>query len=220
MLAPKAKSVIYLHMAGSPSQLALFDYKPTLVRLNGQNCPDEFLKGKRFAFIKGVPKMLGTPFKFARHGANGVWLSEVWKHLPGVLDDVAIVKSMNTEQFNHAPAQLLLHTGTQLLGGASTRSLGNLRPGDRQSGSSRLRRPDQRRKNGRCRRQCLGQRISARHLPGRSVPDGWRPGPLPVEPRRPRSRRPPPDARRPAPTQRHAGAGHRRSRYDHPHLAI
>ena len=119
MLAPKAKAVIYLHMAGSPSQLDLFDYKPTLVRLNGQNCPDEFLKGKRFAFIKGVPKMLGTPFKFAQHGPAGVWLSEVWKHLPNVLDDVAIVKSMNTEQFNHAPAQLLLHTGTQLLGGAS-----------------------------------------------------------------------------------------------------
>ena len=118
-IAPKAKAVIYLHMAGAPSQLDLFDYKPALVPLNGKDCPDEFLKGKRFAFIKGVPKMLASPFKWAQHGPNGVWLSEVWKHLPQVLDDVAIVKSVNTEQFNHAPAQLLLHTGTQLLGGAS-----------------------------------------------------------------------------------------------------
>jgi len=118
-IAPKAKAVIYLHMAGSPSQLDLFDYKPALVPLNGKDCPDEFLKGKRFAFIKGVPKMLASPFKWAQHGPNGVWLSEVWKYLPQVLGDVAIVKSMNTEQFNHAPAQLLLHTGTQLLGGAS-----------------------------------------------------------------------------------------------------
>jgi hypothetical protein len=117
--APKAKAVIYLHMAGAPSQLDLFDYKPELVRLNGKDCPDEFLKGKRFAFIKGVPKMLGSPFKWAQHGPSGAWLSDVWKHLPGVLGDVSIVKSMNTEQFNHAPAQLLLQTGTQLLGGAS-----------------------------------------------------------------------------------------------------
>jgi hypothetical protein len=119
MFAPKAKAVIYLHMAGAPSQLDLFDYKPKLVELNGQDCPEAFLKGKRFAFIRGVPKMLGTPFKFAQHGRAGVWLSDCWKHLPAVLDDVAVVRSMNTEQFNHAPAQLLLHTGTQLLGGAS-----------------------------------------------------------------------------------------------------
>lgn len=117
--APKAKSVIYLHMAGAPSQLDLFDYKPELVIHSGEPCPDEFLKGKRFAFIKGVPKMLGTPFQWARHGPSGAWLSEVWKHLPGALDKVAIVKSMTTEQFNHAPAQLFLQTGTQLLGGAS-----------------------------------------------------------------------------------------------------
>ncbi|MGH7959762.1 MAG: DUF1501 domain-containing protein, partial [Opitutaceae bacterium] len=117
--APKAKNVIYLHMAGAPSQLDLFDYKPVLVKHSGENCPDEFLKGKRFAFIKGVPKMLGTPFRFAQHGQSGAWLSEVWRHLPGVLGEIAIVKSMTTEQFNHAPAQLFLHTGTQLLGGAS-----------------------------------------------------------------------------------------------------
>ena len=65
--APKAKSVIYLHMAGAPSQLELFDYKPELVKYNGKPCPDELLKGKRFAFIKGVPKMLGTPYQFKQH---------------------------------------------------------------------------------------------------------------------------------------------------------
>lgn len=115
----KAKAVIYLHMAGSPSQLDLFDYKPTLNKHNGEPCPKEFLEGKRFAFIRGVPNMLGSPFRFAQHGPSGAWLSSVWNHLPKVLGDIAIVKTMQTEQFNHAPAQLFLHTGTMLLGGAS-----------------------------------------------------------------------------------------------------
>src|SRR5262245_45974313 len=117
--APKAKAVIYLHMAGSPSQLDLFDYKPELVKFNGKPCPKEYLEGKRFAFIRGVPNMLGTPFKFKQHGKSGAELSELWKHLPDVVDDIAIVKSCTTDQFNHAPAQLYLQTGTNLLGGAS-----------------------------------------------------------------------------------------------------
>ena len=115
----KAKAVIYLHMAGSPSQLDLFDYKPELVKHNGQPCPKEFLEGKRFAFIRGVPNMLGTPFQFAQHGPGGAWLSQLWTHLPKALEHIAIVKTMHTEQFNPAPAQLFLHTGTMLLGGAS-----------------------------------------------------------------------------------------------------
>jgi len=118
-LPAKAKSVIYLHMAGSPSQLDLFDEKPALRKFNGKPCPDEYLKGKRFAFIKGVPNMLGTPFSFARHGQSGALLSEVWQHLPRVIDEFAVVKSVHTDQFNHAPAQLYLHTGTSLFGGAS-----------------------------------------------------------------------------------------------------
>ncbi len=118
-LPAKAKNVIYLHMAGSPSQLDLFDPKPALQKFSGKPCPDEYLKGKRFAFIKGVPNMLGTPFKFARHGQAGVELSEVWTHLPSVIDEFAVVKSMHTDQFNHAPAQLYLHTGTSQFGGAS-----------------------------------------------------------------------------------------------------
>src|SRR5262245_27337810 len=116
---PKAKAVIYLHMAGSPSQLDLFDYKPELVKFNGKPCPKEYLEGKRFAFIRGVPNMLGTPFKFAQHGKCGAELSELWKHLPEVVDDIAIVKSCVTDQFNHAPAQLYLQTGTSQFGGAA-----------------------------------------------------------------------------------------------------
>ena len=109
--APKAKRAIYLHMAGAPSQLDLFDYKPKLIELNGQPCPESLFKKERFAFIKGVPKMLGTPHKFARHGQSGAELSSMLPHLATVADDIAIVRSMHTEQFNHAPAQLFLHTG-------------------------------------------------------------------------------------------------------------
>jgi len=108
---PRAKHVIYLHMAGSPSQLDLFDYKPKLVELNGQKCPDELLKNERFAFIKGVPTMLGTPHKFAKHGASGAELSSIIPHLAEVADDLCIVRSMVTDQFNHAPAQIFLNTG-------------------------------------------------------------------------------------------------------------
>ncbi len=113
---PTAKRVIFLHMAGSPPNLDLFDHKPELVKRSGQDCPDEFIKGKRFAFTKGVPKLLGTPRKFAQHGDSGVWLSDAWQHLPEVVDDLTFVHSMNTDQFNHAPAQLMLYTGSPRLG--------------------------------------------------------------------------------------------------------
>jgi hypothetical protein len=108
---PRAKRVIYLHMAGAPSQLDLFDYKPKLVEMNGQPCPESLFKKDRFAFIKGVPKMLGTPHRFDRHGAGGIELSELLPHLASVADDLCVVRSMYTDQFNHAPAQLFLHTG-------------------------------------------------------------------------------------------------------------
>jgi len=109
--AAKAKHVIYLHMTGSPPHLDLFDYKPELVRLNGQDCPDEFLKGKRFAFTSGVPKLLGTPRTFTQHGEGGVWMSDAIPHLHTVADELCVIRSMNTDQFNHAPAELLMHTG-------------------------------------------------------------------------------------------------------------
>ena len=117
--APKARAVIYLHMAGSPSQLDLLDYKPELIKYNGKPCPDELLKGKRFAFIKGVPQMMGTPFQFSQHGESGGWVSELLPNFSNVIDDVTIIRSMTTEQFNHAPAQLFLHTGNSRFGAAS-----------------------------------------------------------------------------------------------------
>jgi hypothetical protein len=113
---PRARRAIYIHMAGSPSQLDLFDYKPKLTELNGQPCPESLFKKDRFAFIKGVPKMLGTPHKFARHGQSGAQISNLLPHLSTVTDDLCIIKSMFTEQFNHAPAQLFLHTGSPRLG--------------------------------------------------------------------------------------------------------
>lgn len=113
---PRAKSVIYLHMAGAPSQLELFDYKPELIKMDGQPCPQSFLEGKKFAFIRGVPKMLGTTAKFKQHGQSGAWISNYLPHLQTIADDLCILKSVTTDQFNHAPAQLMLHTGSARLG--------------------------------------------------------------------------------------------------------
>lgn len=118
-LPAKAKHVIYLHMAGSPSQLELLDYKPELKKYDGQLCPKEYLEGKRFAFIKGVPKMLAPMFQFAQHGQSGQWISELLPNLARCADDIAVVRSMRTDQFNHSPAQLLIHTGQARLGNPS-----------------------------------------------------------------------------------------------------
>lgn len=115
----KAKRVIYLHMAGAPSQHELFDYKPELEKLNGKECPKEFLEGKQFAFIQGVPKMLGPQYSFKQYGESGSWVSDRLPHFSKVVDDVCFIKSMHTDQFNHGPAQLLLHTGDAKLGHAS-----------------------------------------------------------------------------------------------------
>lgn len=112
----KAKSVIYLHMAGAPSQLELFDYKPELQKLNGEDCPQSLLEGKRFAFIRGVPKMLGPCAEFAQRGQSGAWISERLPHLITVADEISFLKAVQTDQFNHAPAQLLMHTGSARLG--------------------------------------------------------------------------------------------------------
>ncbi len=114
--APKAKRVIYLHMAGSPPQLDLFDDKPKLRELNGQECPAEYLKNERFAFIKGVPKLLGSPYKFARHGESGVLMSELLPNLASCADEMTVIRSMHTDQFNHAPAQMFLYTGSPRFG--------------------------------------------------------------------------------------------------------
>lgn len=115
-LPAKAKSVIYLHMAGSPPQQELFDYKPKLQEYNDKDCPDEYLQGERFAFIKGHPQLLGTPYKFSRHGESGQEISELLPLLASLSDDICIVRSMHSDQFNHAPAQMLLYTGSPQFG--------------------------------------------------------------------------------------------------------
>jgi uncharacterized protein (DUF1501 family) len=111
MLRPKAKRVIYLHMIGAPSQLDLFENKPELNKRHGEECPESLLKGRRFAFIGGKLKLAGTQWKFAKHGQSGQEMSELLPHLATVADDIAIVKTLHTEEINHAPAQMFLHTG-------------------------------------------------------------------------------------------------------------
>ena len=110
--AGKAKSVIYLHMAGSPPQHDLFDFKPELIKHNLQPCPEKYTKGERFAFIKGTPKLLGSPHPFEKCGESGATISSVLPNLKTVADDLCFIKSMYTDQFNHAPAELLLYTGS------------------------------------------------------------------------------------------------------------
>ena len=118
-LAAKAKNVIYLHMSGGPPQQDLFDYKPKLNEYHMQPCPDELLKGQRFAFIEGHPKLLGSPHKFRRQGQCGAWVTELLPRFGELVDEVAFVKSMQTDQFNHAPAELLLFTGSARAGRAA-----------------------------------------------------------------------------------------------------
>ena len=113
---PKVKRVVYLHMSGGPPHLDLFDYKPELVKWNDKPCPDEFLKGRRFAFTSGVPKLMGTPRTFAQYGKGGLWMSDAIPNLQSVADELCLIKSLNTDQFNHTPAELLLFTGSPRAG--------------------------------------------------------------------------------------------------------
>ncbi|MBE2284881.1 MAG: DUF1501 domain-containing protein [Prosthecobacter sp.] len=119
MIPARAKRVIYLHMAGSPSQLEMFDYKPELQKLHLKDAPASFLEGKRFAFIKGVPKVLAAQFKFAQQGQSGQWMSELMPQLAKVIDKISVIRTVHTDQFNHAPAQLFVHTGSPRLGSPS-----------------------------------------------------------------------------------------------------
>lgn len=114
--AAKVRRVIYLHMAGAPSQLELFEHKPELKRFDGQDCPASFLAGKRFAFISGVPKLLGSQYPFHQAGESGQWISDRLPYMEKEVDDLCFIRSMRTDQFNHAPAQLLVHTGNPRLG--------------------------------------------------------------------------------------------------------
>jgi uncharacterized protein (DUF1501 family) len=114
--AAKAKNIIYLFMMGAPSQLDLFDEKPKLRQYHNQPVPEDVIKGERFAFIKGVPKLLGSPYQFKQYGQSGASVSNLLPHLTGIVDDVAFVKSVHTNHFNHAPAQIFMNTGHTIVG--------------------------------------------------------------------------------------------------------
>jgi hypothetical protein len=114
----RAKNVIYLFMAGGPSQLELFDYKPKLIELNGQPVPPSLIEGKRFAFMDSShgTKLMGTRRQFARHGQSGAWVSELFPHTAKIVDDISLVHSCQATLFNHAPAKLFMNTGSGQFG--------------------------------------------------------------------------------------------------------
>ncbi|PYT25848.1 MAG: sulfatase [Acidobacteria bacterium] len=116
----KAKSVIYLFMAGGPSQFELFDFKPSLQKYNNQAVPDSLMAGKRFAFMdsftKDKPKLLGTSRNFKRYGRSGAWVSDLLPHIAGISDDITFLKGVSTENFNHGPAKCFVNTGSTRFG--------------------------------------------------------------------------------------------------------
>lgn len=114
--SPRAKHVIYLFMSGAPSQLDLFDYKPALVKFDGKPVPQEVVKDQRYAFIQRDAALMASRFGFSRHGESGAEISEILPHLSRVSDEIAFIKSVWTTQFNHAPAQIFMNTGSPQLG--------------------------------------------------------------------------------------------------------
>jgi hypothetical protein len=127
--APKAKNVIYLFMAGGPSHIEMFDYKPQLAKFDGTLPPQELLKGYRAAFINPNSKLLGPKFKFAKYGQAGAEISELLPYTARIVDDITIVKSMVTDAFNHAPGQLMMNTGAMIFGRPSFGSWRVANPG-------------------------------------------------------------------------------------------
>ena len=118
--APKAKNVIYFHLVGAPSHLDLFDYKPELQKRNGELCPKEMFEGKQLAFIRSRPTLLGTSkeskYEFKKCGKSGIRVSNLLPHLQTVADDMCFIRTLHTEQFNHAPAQMFMQTGFERFG--------------------------------------------------------------------------------------------------------
>jgi len=114
--APKAKNVIFLFMAGGPSQLELFEPKPKLQELSGQVIPQSYVENKRFAFLKKDAKLLGTQRRFARHGESGHTISECLPHLASIADEVTFLRSVKTDVFNHGPAKFFMNTGSPRFG--------------------------------------------------------------------------------------------------------
>src|SRR5215831_17700499 len=114
--APKAKSVIYLDQAGGVPHVDMFDYKPTLAKRDQEPVPESLINGERFAFIRGTPKLQKSPWEFKQYGQSGAWLSSLLPYTAKVVDDIALVRSMYTTQFNHGPAQCFQFTGHQIPG--------------------------------------------------------------------------------------------------------
>ena len=201
----KAKQVIYLHLTGSPPNLDLYDYKPELVKRDGQDCPDTFLKGRTFAFTTGVPKLLGTPRKFAQHGeGRPVDVRRRAASARASPTRCASIHSMYTEQFNHAPAELLLYTGSPRSGRPAMGAWVDLWTGDREREPARLRRADLQRRAAQRRQELLRQRLSALGVSGRAVPLEGRSGAVCLRPAGHGPRPAPPEPRRPARPQRAA----------------
>jgi len=116
MFPPKVKNVIFLHMAGGPSQLEMFDHKPKLKEFDGKVAPDELIKGKRFAFMdtftKNPPRLLANHREFKQYGDSGIWVSSLLPHLSTVVDGLTMIHGISTENFNHAPAKCFMNTGS------------------------------------------------------------------------------------------------------------
>ena len=182
--APKAKRVIYLFMAGAPSHLELFDYKPQLAKFDGTLPPPELLKGYRAAFINPNSKLLGPRFKFARHGKSGAELSELLPHTAAVADDIAIVKSMQTDAFNHAPAQILMNTGSPQFGRPSIGAWATYGLGSESENLPGVRRVFSRGARARAAGIRTGGAASCRPSTRASRSDRGRPRPLPLQPAR------------------------------------
>ncbi len=200
--APRAKRVIYLHMSGGPPQQDLFDEKPALVKHHMQPCPDELLKGQKFAFIKGHPKLLGSPYQFRKCGQSGA----VDQRAPaaparrGRRDGDHQVDVDRPVQPCAGGAVPLHRLVAQRRGGDGL--VDHLWPGHGEPGPARLRRPDQRRHRPDRRQGAVEHRVPAQRLPGRAMPDGGRPGPVRQRPEGHGPLGPPSHARRAAAAQR------------------
>ena len=173
--APKAKRVIYLFQSGGPSQLEMFDYKPGLTRLHGSELPDSIRHGQRLTGMTSGQKnftVVAPKFAFAQHGTSGAWLSELLPHTAKIVDQLCIIRSVNTEAINHDPAITFMQTGSQQPGRPSMGAWLRLWAGQRGAGSPGVRRDDlPRKREGRqpgAAGSAVGQRISSVEPPGAS----------------------------------------------------
>ncbi len=179
----RAKAVIHLFMAGAPSQLDLFDPKPTLQRLEGKPLPKSIIGDQRYAFIQPDAAVLGPQFEFRQHGQSGAVLARRSKHLGKVADEICFIKSVHTDQFNHAPAQIFFNTGFSQPGRPSLGLVGGLRSRLRDARPPRLRR-DEHRRRAQWWVGALVERLPPNDLHRRAIPQRARPDPQCLDPSR------------------------------------